>query len=151
MMARLVGLLFSLAIGVTAAYVAVQSSEVYISAFEDELQKLPYFQHVYRVLFAALGMIVGFTIASFIYRQSLDLSKEVLTDLRRIPGRDKMAVILGIFIGLGVTALMGTLLIKIPNYGPQLVLLIGIVAVYFGVAITLSMKDELHFFFPGPA
>nr|NIR00536.1 hypothetical protein [Gemmatimonadales bacterium] len=75
--------------------------------------------------------------------------KDVLSDLRRIPGREKLAVVLGVFIGLGVTALLGMLLIKIPNYGPQLVLLVGIVSIYLGVAIMLSMKDEIYFFFPG--
>jgi uncharacterized protein YacL len=146
-----VGLLFSLSIGGTAAFVAAQLSRLYISHYEEELQRFPYFEHVYTILFAALGMIVGFTIASLIYRQSLDLSNDVLSDLRRIPGRDKMAVVLGVFIGLGVTALLGMLLMKIPNYGPQLVLLVGIVSIYLGVAITLSMKDELSFFFPGQA
>jgi uncharacterized protein YacL len=141
-------LAFSLAIGATAAYVAVAWSSLYVAAFSEELQRFPYFERIYQVLFAALGMIVGFTIASLIYRQSLDLSRDVLSDLRRIPGREKMAVVLGVFIGLGVTALLGILLKDIPNYGPQLVLLIGIVSVYFGVAITLSMKDELSFFFP---
>jgi uncharacterized protein YacL len=149
--ARVVGLLFSLSIGGTTAYVAAQLSKLYISHYEEELQRFAYFEHVYMILFAALGMIVGFTIASLIYRQSLDLSGDVLSDLRQIPGRDKMAVVLGVFIGLGVTALLGMLLMKIPNYGPQLVLLVGIVSIYLGVAITLSMKDELSFFFPGQA
>jgi uncharacterized protein YacL len=60
-------------------------------------------------------------------------------------------VVLGVFIGLGMTALLGMMLIRIEGFGPQLVLLVGLLSVYFGVAITLSMKEELYFFFPGSA
>jgi len=150
MIARSLGLLFSLAIAVTSAYVAVQWSGLYIQEFQD-WAPFRYFEQTYRFLFAALGGIVGFTLASLIYRQALDLSSDLLSDLRRIPGRDKAAVVLGVFIGLGMTALLGMLLIRIPNFGYQLVLLVGILSIYFGVAITLSMKEELYFFFPGLA
>jgi uncharacterized protein YacL len=148
MITRLVGLLFSLAIGLTAAYVAVQWSGLYVQEFES-WAPFRYFRETYTILFGALGLLLGFTLASLIYRQALDLSGGLLSDLRRIPGRDKLAVLLGIFIGLGITVLLGMLLIRVEKFGPQLVLLVGIVAIYFGVAITLSMKEELYFFFPG--
>jgi uncharacterized protein YacL len=150
MITRLVGLLFSLAIGLTAAYVAAQWSGLYVQEFQS-WAPFRYFREVYTVLFGALGLLLGFTLASLIYRQALDLSGGLLSDLRRIPGRDKVAVLLGIFIGLGITVLLGMLLIRIEKFGPQLVLLVGIIAIYFGVAITLSMKEELYFFFPGLA
>ena len=148
MLTRLIGLLFSLAIGATAAYVAVQWSGLYVQEFSD-WAPFRYFSQIYTVLFAALGMILGFTLASLIYRQALDLSGGLLSDLKRIPGRDKAAVVLGVFIGLGMTTLLGLVLIRIEKFGPQLVLLVGILSIYFGVAITLSMKEELYFFFPG--
>ena len=150
MITRIVGLLFSLAVAVTAAYVAVQWSSLYVQEFKDSTP-FQYFEQVYTVLFAALGLVLGFTLASLIYRQGLDLSGGLLSDLRRVPARDKAAVVLGVFIGLGMTALLGMLLIRIEKFGPQLVLLVGIVSIYFGVAITLSMKEELYFFFPGLA
>ncbi|MFB3883155.1 MAG: PIN/TRAM domain-containing protein [Armatimonadota bacterium] len=150
MLTRLAGLLFSLAIGATAAFVAVQWSGLYVQEFQDTTS-FKYFREIYTVLFGAVGLLIGFTIASLIYRQALDLSSGLLSDLRRVPGRDKMAVVIGIFIGLGITVLLGVLLIRIEKFGPQLVLLIGIIAIYFGVAITLSMKEELYFFFPNLA
>ena len=150
MLTRLVGLLFSLAIGATAAFVAVQWSGLYVQEFQDTTP-FRYFREIYTVLFGAVGLVIGFTLASLIYRQALDLSSGLLSDLRRVPGRDKMAVVLGIFIGLGITVLLGMLLIRVEKFGPQLVLLLGIIAIYFGVAITLSMKEELYFFFPGLA
>jgi uncharacterized protein YacL len=155
--------LFSLAVAITAAYVAVQWSSLYVQEFRGDWAQVPYyvqefrgdwaqvpyFEQVYTVLFAAFGLIAGFTLASLIYRQALDLSSGLLSDLQRVPARDKAAVVLGVIIGLSITALVGMLVIRIEKFGPQLVLLIGILSVYFGVAITLSMKEELYFFFPG--
>jgi len=150
MLSRVVGLVFSLTIAVTAAYVAVQWSGLYVQEFED-WASFRYFKEVYTVLFGALGVVLGFTLGGLVYRQALELFGGLLSDLRRVPGRDKAAVLLGIFVGLGITVLLGMLLIRVEKFGPQLVLLVGIVAIYFGVAITLSMKEELYFFFPGLA
>ncbi len=148
MIARLLGLLFSLGVATTAAWVAVQWSGRYIEEFKDATS-FAYFEQVYTVLFAALGVVLGFTLASLIFRQALELSGGLLSDLRRVPARDKVAVVLGVFIGLGMTALLGMLFIRVEKFGSHLVLLVGIVSIYFGVAITLSMKEELYFFFPG--
>jgi len=147
---RVVGLLFSLAVGITAGYVAVKWSALYVELFKD-WSPFAYFEQIYTILFGALGTLLGFTLGSLIYRQALDLSGGLLSDLRRIPGRDKVAVVLGVFIGLGITSLLGALLIRVQDFGPQLVLLVGIISIYLGVAITLSMKEELYFFFPGLA
>jgi uncharacterized protein YacL len=149
MIARLIGLAFSLAVASIAAWVAVQWSDPYIAKYKDSTS-FQYFEQVYTAMFGALGLVLGFTLASLIYRQALELSGGLLSDLRRVPARDKAAILLGVFIGLGMTALLGMVLIRVEGFGPQLVLLVGIVSIYFGVAITLSMKEELYFFFPGP-
>jgi uncharacterized protein YacL len=132
-----------------SAWVAVQASRLYVREFSDVQKSFRYFNETYTVLFGAVGLVVGFTLASLIFRQGLDLSRSLLTDLRRIPGRDKVAVILGIFIGLGMTSLLGMTLIRVPQFGPPLVLLVGLVCIYLSVAIMLSMKEEMHYFFPG--
>jgi len=144
MFARAVGLLFSLLVAGLSAVVSVLAGRLYIDAYEGTLPS-PYFRETYYVLFAAVGMAAGFTVASFIYRQV------VLSDLRRIPGRDKIAVVLGVFVGLGITSLAATMLIRIPRFGAPVVMLVGIVCVYLCVAIMLSMKEELYYFFPGLA
>lgn len=128
---------------------AVQASRLYIREFSDVQKSFRYFNETYTVLFGAVGLAVGFTLASLIFRQGLDLTQSLLSDLRRIPGRDKAAVILGIFIGLGMTSLLGMTLIRIPQFGPPLVLLVGLLCVYLSVAIMLSMKEEMYYFFPG--
>ena len=144
MLARAIGLLFSLAVAALSATVAVLAGRLYIDNYRVVLPS-SYFAGTYYVLFAAVGLAAGFTLASLIYRQV------VLADLRRIPGRDKIAVILGVFIGLGMTSLLAMMLLRIPRFGATLVLLVGIVCVYLCVAIMLSMKEELYYFFPGLA
>ena len=148
MLPRLTGLLFSCTVAGLTAWVAVGWSYLYVQVYRD-FWPLAYFEQTAIVLFAALGVIVGFTAASLIYRQAFDLARVALGDIRRIPSPDKAAVVLGLFMGLGLTGLLGSLLIRIPNFGWQLTLLVGIICTYLAVLITLSMKEELSFFFPG--
>ena len=147
MLPRLIGLLFSCTVAGLTAWVAVGWSQLYVQVYR-EFWPLQYFDQTAAALFAALGMIVGFTAASLIYRQAFDLARDALGDIRRIPSPDKAAVVLGLFMGLGLTALLGSLLIRIPKFGWQLTLLVGIICTYLAVLITLSMKEELRFFFP---
>ncbi|NIR01487.1 MAG: hypothetical protein GTN78_15025, partial [Gemmatimonadales bacterium] len=51
--------------------------------------------------------------------------------------------------GLGLTALLAALLLRIEQYGAPLVALLAIASIYLGVVVMLSMKEELTFFFPG--
>jgi uncharacterized protein YacL len=143
-----------LAVGALTAWVSSAVASAYVINWiqgKENFKPFQSFETTYRLLFPALGMIVGFTAASILYRQAVSLARDVLSDLRRMPGRDKAAVVLGIFIGLSVTALLGMLLVRIPNYGAQLTVLVGLISVYLGVFITLSMKEELYFFFPNLA
>lgn len=153
MVTRVVGLIFSLAVAALSGWVLGVASSVYIESVTGFEKWVPfrYFDTTYKVLFPVFGVVVGFTAASYIYRQGVALAREVLSNLRRMPGRDKAAVVLGIFIGLGMTALLGVLLMRIPQFGAQLTVLVGMVCVYLGVFITLSMKEELYFFFPNLA
>ncbi len=149
-MTRVIGLFLSLTFGALAAWVAAIASRPYIQGITGRENWRPFtgFETTYAIIFPAIGFIIGFTIASFIYRQAVELAREVLSDLSRMPGRDKAAIVLGIFIGLGMTTLLGMLLLRIPGYGSQLTVLVGMICVYLGVFITLSMKEELYFFFP---
>jgi uncharacterized protein YacL len=146
--ARVIGFLMSSLIAGLSAWVLVEWSKYYVTVFKDTYP-FPGFERTYQAIFAAFGAIVGFTISSLIYRQALELRNHLISDIRKIPARDKLAVIAGIFIGLAMTALVGPLLARIESYGWQLVVLTGFLSIYFGVAIMVSMKDELHFFFPG--
>ncbi len=144
MIARGIGLIFSLAVAVLSAIVSVLAGRLYIQAYRVALPSF-FVEKIYYALFAAVGLAAGFTLASLIYRQV------VTFDLRRIPVREKVAVIIGVFIGLGLTSFIASLLRGIPKFGTPLVLVVGVICVYLCVAIMLSMKEELYFFFPGLA
>ena len=155
MFVRIVGLVFSTIIAGLAAWVALKwaGAQAYIETFEAYVPMRPeYFGPIYRTLFGTSGAIVGFTLASLIYRQAVDLWVHLLSNMSSIPARDKLAVIGGVFLGLGMTALVGSLVVRIlPDYGWQLVILTGMLFVYLAVLIMMSMKEELYFFFPGAA
>ena len=151
-MARVIGLAFSLIVAGLAGWVAWGWSRFYVDYVRGVESYTPIFylgDDTSRMILSALAALLAFTLGSLIYRQALDLSREFMSDLRRMPARDKVALVLGIFIGLGLTALLATLLLRIPEFGPPLVALIGIASVYLGVVVMLSMKEELTFFFPG--
>jgi uncharacterized protein YacL len=153
-MARVIGLVFSLIVAGLAGWVAWGWSKFYVDYVRGEEEYTPIFyigDDTSRMVLSALAALLAFTLGSLIYRQALDLSREFMSDLRRMPARDKVALVLGVFIGLGLTALLATLLLRIPEFGPPLVALIGIGSVYLGVVVMLSMKEELTFFFPGTA
>ena len=151
-MARVVGLAFSLIVAGLTAWVGWGWSQVYVDYVRGEEEFTPLFymgDSVNRAMLSGLAALLGFTLGSLIYRQALDLSREFISDLRRIPARDKVALVLGIFLGLGLTALLATVLLRIEEYGPPLVALLAIASIYVGVVIMLSMKEEVTFFFPG--
>jgi uncharacterized protein YacL len=151
-MARVIGLAFSLIVAGLAGWVAWGWSRFYVDYVRGVESYTPIFylgDDTSRMILSALAALLAFTLGSLIYRQALDLSREFMSDLRRMPARDKVALVLGVFIGLGLTALLATLLLRIPEFGPPLVALIGIASVYLGVVVMLSMKEELTFFFPG--
>ncbi|MDH4180038.1 MAG: TRAM domain-containing protein [Armatimonadota bacterium] len=151
-MARVIGLAFSLIVAGLTAWVGWGWSELYVAYVRGDEDFTPIFylgDHASQIVLSCLAALLGFTLGSLVYRQALDLSREFISDLRRMPARDKAALVLGVFIGLGLTALLATLLLRIEQYGPPLVALLAIASVYLGVVIMLSMKEEITFFFPG--
>ena len=151
-MARVVGLAFSLIVAGLTAWVGWGWAQVYVDYVRGEEEFTPVFYMgdlVNRAMLPGLSALLAFSLGSLVYRQALDLSREFISDLRRIPARDKVALVLGIFLGLGLTALLATVLLRIKEYGPPLVALLAIASIYVGVVIMLSMKEEVTFFFPG--
>jgi len=149
-MLRLIGLLFSLTVAGLLAWMGWEWSGVYIEyirGVEDYRPVLYLGDTAYRVVLSVIGTALGFTLASLVYRQTIELAGDFVTDLRRVPARDKVAAIIGVVIGLGVTSLLGSMLLNIRPYGPPLVAIIGIASIYLGVVIMLSMKEEMSFFF----
>jgi len=104
------------------------------------------------VAFVLLGALLGFILAAFFYRKVVI----VAADLQRISFADKVAGILGVVLGLGVSALIAfqfnsLLRARVPAFALTVPFLATIVCVYLGVALTMSMKEELaNALSPGP-
>ena len=147
MPARVMGLVFSVAFSLVAGLIGLQASKWYVNSpiLRDD-PPFPHYAEIYTAAFGILGLLIGFSLASVFFRQVLDPAA-----LRRIPARDKAAYVIGVIIGLALTVLLSFLVLRITGVGPLLVLLVGIVCIYLAVTITLSMKEELYYFFPGLA
>ena len=100
-MTRVIGFLFSSLIAALLAWVSVAWADIYIASYRNDVPIRPeYFGPIYQILFAALGGIIGFTLASLIYRQAIDFWSHLLSDISSIPARDKLAAVIGMFLGM---------------------------------------------------
>ena len=142
---RIMGLIFSTAFSLVAGLIGWRASTWYVnSPIIKDNPPFPHSAEIYTAAFGLLGLLIGFSVASVFFRQLLDPAA-----LQRIPARDKAAYLIGVIIGLVLTALISFLVWKIERVGPLLTLLVGIACIYISVAIALSMKEELYYFFPG--
>jgi len=105
-----------------------------------------HFTTVIILAFVALGLLVGFVVATFIYRK--------LSALMSYPAADKIAAVAGLVAGLVVAALLGPFLnliqLKTTLMQSSLVTLIYLLCVYGGITLALSMKTELAFLLARP-
>lgn len=141
-------LVFSLAFSIVSAALGYEAADWYVrlSIWGGE-RPLQNFEFIYTVAFIALGFLVGFSVSGIIFRQILELGRS----MQRIPAADKLAGILGIILGLVLTALLGVFVWRIRTMGPLLTLLLAIPCIYGGATIALSMRRELYYLFPGLA
>lgn len=145
MATRMMGFLFSLAFSLVSAVVFFELSGIYLGLpIIKEAQVGAYFVPWYKTAFVVLGLLIGFTLAGVIFRQMVELTG----NLQRIPAPDKVAGVIGLIIGLTLTALLGNFVMRIERLGPFLTLLLGVACIYLGGTIAMSMKDELSFFMP---
>jgi len=142
MAVRALGLLFSLFFSAACAELGWQLSGIYTNYLKDvpHGQNFPLF---YQVAFPVLGLLVGFVLASVIFRQLIGLG----SNLQRTPPGDLMAGTVGMVIGIGLTALFSIVLYPL-RYGKLMVLLLSVPCLYLGMVIAVSVKEELRFFFP---
>jgi uncharacterized protein YacL len=145
MATRVMGFLFSLAFSLVSAVVFGELADIYLGlSFIKNAEVGQYFALWYRIAFVVLGLLIGFTLAGVIFRHMVGLA----SDLQRFPAPDKVAGVVGLIIGLVLTALLGRFVLVIPRLGPFLVLLLGVACIYLGGSIAMSMKEELSFFMP---
>jgi uncharacterized protein YacL len=147
---RILGLiLFSLLFSAICGVLGFAASKWYLgldywvmaSATTPELS--PDFVTSITIAFIALGLLVGFALASVIYRQFSGL----VENLVEIPSADKVAVFTGFIIGLVVAILLNPLfdLVQsdLPMIRTSLIALVYLLCVYGGIALAMGMKSEL--------
>jgi uncharacterized protein YacL len=101
---------------------------------------------VYVGLLIVLGILVGFLIASVAFRHLVQFGDR----LSRMSSTDKIAVLLGLIIGLMVSlVLLPNILQYIHGPGPIVGIITAGVIVYLSIWAMMSMKDELKSYFPG--
>jgi len=153
---RILGLLFSFCFSIACGMLGYGASKWYLSLpiWLNELTQRPSYNATFitviSVAFIALGLLVGFSLASIIYRQLATLA----TNLISVPSADKVAVILGLVAGLVVARLVSPLfsyaVFKMPMIFPALITLLYLLCIYGGITLALSMKTELAYLLTRP-
>ncbi len=105
---------------------------------------------VYRAVFTVVGAILGTALGRWAFRR-VEIAGE---RLRALSTRDKVALGIGLVIGLLLTtALSIPVLIALSNrifFGITLTLLIGTALTYLCIGAAVSMKEEIRLFLPPP-
>jgi uncharacterized protein YacL len=156
MAVRILGLIFSFAFSIACGMLGFGASKWYLDLplwISDATLRPIYgqsFVNLITVAFVALGLLVGFSIASFIYRQLATLAANLVS----VPAADKVAVSFGLMAGLVVARLISPLLpyevFQRPMIYPALITLLYLLCVYGGIMLALSMKTELSFLLTRP-
>jgi len=105
---------------------------------------------VYRGVFTVVGAILGTALGRWAFRR-VEIAGE---RLRAMSTRDKVALGIGLVIGLLLTALLSLpILMALSNrfFGITLTLLIGTALTYLCIGAAVSMKEEIRLFLPPPA
>jgi len=153
---RLLGLFFSVGFSLACGLLGYGISVWYLGLpfWVEPPATAPTFSHGFVIsiilAFIALGLLVGFSLASIIYRQLATLAANLVS----VPAPDKIAVSVGLIAGLVVASLLGPLFglahARLPMIQPALVGLVYLVCIYGGITLALSMKNELSFLLTRP-
>ena len=112
----------------------------------DGIFATAYVGPIYRALFSICGFIFGVALGRLVFRY---IEREG-DRLRQMSTRDKIALGLGLIIGLVVSAVLAIpFLITLNNSKPAAVaitLVLGVVITYFCTAATMSMREEFRLY-----
>ena len=96
------------------------------------------------LLAVVLGSLVGYVIGGVIGRRAAMAVTAVEKEFQRVPAAELLAGILGLILGLVITALISIFLFRLPPVAAYpIVALIGILLGYSGYRIGSSKRDEL--------
>jgi uncharacterized protein YacL len=86
--------------------------------------------------YMVIGALVAFILASAVFNKIVDTGEA----LRRMSINEKIAIFVGIILGLTITALLSQLLLSMPHIGVLLTILVGVTFTYFGVVGMQNIK-----------
>jgi uncharacterized protein YacL len=94
--------------------------------------------------FTLVGALGAFLVSSWALNRLVLLSES----LKEMPPNDKIALVIGVLLGLLFTLLLYPIVASIDHFGKPLVFVVGFVLVFLGVQASMSMKSELRKFLP---
>ena len=94
--------------------------------------------------FTLVGALLAFLVSSWALNHLVALTQS----LQEMPANDKIALVVGVLLGLLFALLISPIILSIEHFGKPLMFVVGFVLVYFGVQASMSMKTELRKFLP---
>jgi len=129
------------------------TGNTFLSAYSAEVQSVSGKATAY-ILFTMLGILVSYLISTAAFSRLVVIGDQ----LSVMPATEKIATIMGVLLGLVVTALISQLILnatavngKNTTLGVLLLILVAVAFIYLGVVIMTSMKDEMPFWQGGAA
>lgn len=92
----------------------------------------------------AIGGLLGFLAGLFSFNKIV----RVAGQLETVPLLDKIAAVLGVFVGLGVAMLATMPFASLPGIGVPIRLVAGLLGVLLGIGFTMSAKQQIAHVFP---
>ena len=131
-----------------AEWILTQSWYTDLFRYVAKGNSIHFLQWGVKVLFVLLGLLLGFLFASKVVRRVMRLSHT----LEEVPPRDKVAVAIGVLLGLLFTSFLAFLFFKAMPSGGALPILLtlfaAVVVTYLCISATMSMSNELWSLFP---
>ncbi len=97
--------------------------------------------------FTVIGGLLTYLIAAAAFHRLVQTGER----LKGMQATEKVAVFLGLALGLLLTFLLSPILLRFGSVGVMLTVVIGIAFVYLGVVAMTSMKDEIRLTIPNDA
>ncbi|MCX6358887.1 MAG: TRAM domain-containing protein [Armatimonadetes bacterium] len=138
-------LLCMTAMGITAGSVVRWPAYGSLPSFDQLCQTYPVYRSFTVAAFGIIGIVSGAVLGPKLGAALVRLGNAI----DQMSARDKVAAVVGVLLGLLVTAPVMLLLHGISRFGVLISLVLGVAFVYLGVRYALGMGDQLSaLFFP---
>lgn len=132
-----------------ASFLAWAANDRELSAYFSTTQGSDWLSILYRTTFIGVGSIFGFALGATIFRRIEHAGDR----LRTMATRDKIALVLGLSVGLLLAAILAIpIILFLTPYSPAIAitvaLLLGVSVMYLTTVAALSMKEEFRVYMP---